>query len=229
MSNKNYLVISDLQIPFHAPGALDFCVKVAREYKCTEILCVGDETDQYFGSSFPKSPEAAHTALSEIEASKKVLRGFYKAFPKVKLAVSNHGVRWVKKAAQAEIPSQLLKSYAEMIEAPAGWVWKQQWEFNESHRFRMIHGCGYSGANGAKNAAIDSGVSTVIGHLHSFGGVSFMRTTDAEPIWAMNTGCLIDKESYAFEYGKYMRQKPTLGCGVILESGRLPIFLPYKE
>ena len=64
---------------------------------------------------------------------------------------------------------------------------------------------------------------TVIGHQHSHGGIihsgSFHNT-----IWGMNTGCLIDIDTYAFAYGKAYRRKPTLGMGVIIN--RIPLFIP---
>lgn len=146
----------------------------------------------------------------------------------MKIAVSNHGLRWVKKAVAAEIPSQMIRAYQEIIGAPRGWVWKEEWIIKARKPFRMIHGVGYSGINGARNATIDSGLSTVIGHLHSYGGVWHLNT-GGRRLWAMNTGCLVDEEAYAFEYGKYSRNKATLGIGVVVDGGQTPIFLPYER
>lgn len=229
-NQNNFLVISDLQVPFQHPASLFFCLSIVREYKIPlkNILNVGDEIDGYWGSSYNKSPDASMTASGEIEAGRKIMREWYKAFPLMKLAVSNHGLRWAKKASDAEIPSQLLKSYREIIDAPTGWQWKDEWFFDVEHPFRMIHGMGYSGKDGARNAAIDSNCSTVIGHLHSFAGIHYIRTA-GKTIWGMNAGCLIDDKQYAFEYGKYSRNKPIISAAVILDDGRLPIVIPFKE
>lgn len=148
----------------------------------------------------------------------------------MKLAISNHGLRWVRKAIDAEIPSQVLRSYAEIIQSPPGWEWKQEWIVEGSkHRFRIIHGLGYSGARGHINAAIDGRISTAIGHLHSHGGVNHLNFLGSDgAIWAMNTGCLIDNHALAFAYGKENRYQPVLGCGVVVNGGRMPIFVPYS-
>jgi hypothetical protein len=119
----------------------------------------------------------------------------------MRLAVSNHGQRWAKRAFEAEIPSVLMRAYQEVIEAPRRWVWKDEWVFaNLKFPMRMIHGCGYSGPNAARNAALDSRMNTIIGHVHSHAGVSYINQMGfGQTIWAMNVGCLIDSESLAFE------------------------------
>lgn len=225
-----FLFISDLQIPFEAKHALKFCQAVQKEFRIPKenVFNVGDEIDQYFGSAYQKDPNGWYTASSELSATRDKLRAWYKAFPDMRLAVSNHGLRWAKKAFDAEIPSQMLRPYQELIEAPAGWKWREEWLVKAKHPFRVIHGMGYSGQSGTKNAAIDSGMSTVMGHLHSFAGVWPIRTGGLK-IWALNTGCLIDEEAYAFQYGKYSRNRPVLGVGVVLDSGLTPLFIPFER
>ena len=112
---------------------------------------------------------------------------------------------------------------------PDGWRWKDEWRYDTlKHPFRMIHGMGYSGQNGHINAAKDACFSTVIGHLHSFGAVNRIHTMGGREIWAANAGSLIDVDAYAFEYGKYMRAKPTLGAIVIFSQGSTPIWYPLS-
>lgn len=146
----------------------------------------------------------------------------------MKLAISNHGLRWARKAFDAEIPAQMLKPYQEIIEAPKGWVWKQEWKFKTKYPFRMLHGMGYGGPNAARNAALDARMSTIIGHVHSHAGISYLLGNGMdEMIWGFNCGCMIDNEAFAFEYGKYNRQKPIIGLGVVVDEGKTPIFIPY--
>jgi hypothetical protein len=225
---SRWLIISDLQIPFEHIKALEFCLRTKKEFNISNdnIVCIGDELDQYFGSPYLKDPSIDFSAVHEINTSKKKLRAWYKAFPKMQLCTSNHGLRWLKKAVDAEIPSQLLRPYKEIIEAPDLWVWKDELRFKCKYPWRAIHGMGYSGANGARNAAIDAGMSTVIGHLHAFAGVQMINTQGGNAFWAMNSGCLIDNEAFAFSYGRYSRNKPTLGCGVVIDEGKTPIFVP---
>ena len=42
----------------------------------------------------------------------------------------------------------------------------------------------------------------------------------------MNVGCGLDTTSYAASYGKHFPKKPTIGCGVVLDEGRIGIFIP---
>ena len=45
MTIKRWLVISDLQIPYHHEQAVKNVIKLARREKFDEVLCVGDEID----------------------------------------------------------------------------------------------------------------------------------------------------------------------------------------
>ncbi len=211
------------------PGALDFFRYVVKHYDIPDenVMHAGDEADQFHGSMHEKGADYALTPTQELKLTKEILKEWYAAFPKMKLAISNHGLRWVKKASHAEIPSQLLQDYRTIIEAPRGWQWREEWVIPTKKPFRLIHGMGYSGRNGARNAAIDAGMSTAIGHLHSFSGIDYINTQSLG-IWGMNVGCLIDGESFAFNYGKYNRQKPCLGVGVVFNEGAMPVWVPLS-
>lgn len=231
MAGDRFLFISDLQIPFEAEHALAFCRDVQREFKIPSenIYNVGDELDLYHGSLHKKDPDANLTPGQELLLSKKKLKEWYKAFPEMKLAISNHGLRWLRKAFDADIPSQVLRSYRDLIDAPRGWSWKERWVIDGGRtKMLMIHGMGYSGQAGHRNAAIDSGMNTIIGHLHSNAGISYINTEDRR-IYGMNVGSLIDINAFAFKYGKYSRNKPVLTVGVVLDGGLTPILIPYER
>jgi len=42
---KRWLIISDLQVPYHHEQAVKNVIKLARREKFDEVLCVGDEID----------------------------------------------------------------------------------------------------------------------------------------------------------------------------------------
>ena len=67
--------------------------------------------------------------------------------------------------------------------------------------------------------------STVIGHVHSWGGVQY-TSGPKDTIFGMNVGCGIDETSYAMAYSKPFRYRPTLGCGVVLGDGSHAMFIP---
>lgn len=227
--SENYLFISDLQIPFEHSKALQFCKHLQKYFNIpqTNVFCVGDELDLLFGSLYKKNPNWKLSPVEEIEITIQRLKAWYDAFPILKLAVSNHGIRWRKKALEAEIPEILMRRYSEVIEAPKTWEWKEEFIIRTLKQpIRMIHGMGYSGSEGHRKAALDGGINTVIGHLHAFAGISHINT-GAQKIWGMNTGCLINPDAIAFEYGKYNRFKPVLGAGVVINSDT-PLWLPLE-
>lgn len=230
--SENYLVISDLQIPFEASFALPFCIELKKEFKIADenILCVGDEVDQYFGSLYDKDPNGTHTPDSELKESIDRLKLWYRAFPRCRVAESNHGQRWAKKACQAGIPSQMMRKYQEVLEAPPGWRWKREWYISALQKpFLLVHGLGYGGMNAHRQMALNNGMSTVHGHLHSSAGISIIKTAGLDHIWGMNVGCLIDVSAYAFHYNIDHKLKPCLGAGVILDGGRTPLWIPYDR
>ena len=51
--------------------------------------------------------------------------------------------------------------------------------------------------------------------------------THQQSLWAMCVGALIDREAVAFEYGKPLAWQPCLGVGVVLDGGRMPVWVPY--
>lgn len=226
------MIISDTQEPFSAERSIAFCKYVQKEFKIPNSNCfhVGDETDQFHGGLYDKDGEYEHTPRGEIQAAKQKMLEWYSAFPEMKVCISNHGNRWLRKAAAVQMPSELLRTYRELYDAPQGWQWKEEWKnTNTKFPWRMIHGMGYSGKDGARNAALDAGMSTVIGHLHSYAGIHYIKTLGRKDlIWGFNVGSLIDVEAYCFKYSKYSRSQPCLGVGVIFQDGKMPVWIPYE-
>lgn len=237
IENDRYLIISDLQLPFEHPKALEFCLQVKKHFKIpkTNILCVGDETDQYYGSQWKHNPNATHTALSEISETKERLAPWYDAFPIMRLAISNHGTRWQRKALECEIPSILMRRYEEVLGCPNTWKWQQQWLIRTKHPFLMEHGDRFGGKYPHIDALHTNKISTVIGHHHCIAGVSHTNTVGfdyQEDVglygWGMAVGSFIDFQKYAFEYGHKARNKPMLGVGVVVDQGKTALYLPYN-
>ena len=66
------------------------------------------------------------------------------------------------------------------------------------------------------------GLSTVIGHFHSKGGIHW----SANPLrrwFGMDVGCGIDVKAFQFAYGKHCARRPIVSAGVILDG------VPYHE
>jgi len=215
------LVISDTQFPFQHKDYLKFLRAVEKKYKCDKVIHIGDEVDFHAISNWDSDPDG-YSAGDEFITAKKELKNLYAAFPVVKACISNHTDRPYRKAFKHGLPRDFLKSYADLLEAPPGWEWGEYWIIDE---VQYEHGEGSSGRNGAIKAAEQNMRSTVIGHIHSHAGIQYT----ANPrflIFGFNVGCLIDRHTYAFAYGKKFKAKPIISCGVVIEG--IPILIPMQ-
>lgn len=214
------LVIPDLHCPFQHADAFAFLKYIKSTYRPNIVVCLGDEIDAHSLSDKFKADPDGLSPDAEINAAICALKELYKLFPKVKVCASNHTVRpWIK-AFNAGLPSRFMKNYKDVLEAPIGWQWEQ---YHDIDGIRFEHGEGLSGAAGALKGALKNRMSTVVGHIHSFAGVQYSASSK-DLIWGMNCGCLIDQSKYAFKYGIKLREKPVLGCGVIINN--MPLFIP---
>jgi hypothetical protein len=204
-------------------NAWDFLRDLKKEIKPDKIIVLGDEIEAA-GLSFhdinPNMPGAA----DEFEQAKAELKkGLYKIFPKAMCCTSNHTSRGFRRAFKYGIPAQFLRDYKELLEAPKGYEWRDQWEVDG---VLYIHGEGFSGKNAHIKAAEQHRQSVVLGHIHCWAGVSYIKSK-AGQIFGANAGCLIDPDAMAFRYAKHYATKPILGTTVI-EDGKVAHFFPMK-
>lgn len=216
---KNVLVIPDLQCPFEHRDAIPFLKWVVKKYKPDTYVCVGDEVDFHAISDYDHDPDgysAGHELIKAIER----LEEYYALFPNVMVCTSNHTARPFRRAFKYGLPKAFIRDYAEFLKAPKGWQWRDYWVVDG---VRYEHGEGQSGPMGALRAAQANMCPTVIGHLHSDAGILY-SANDEKLFYGFNVGCLIDKKAYAFAYGKSMKRKPIIGCGLVLKG--IPMFIP---
>lgn len=211
------LVIPDMHHPFAHPHALVFLKAVRDKYNPTDFLCLGDEVDFHALSRWPHDPNGL-SAGHELKESIEALIPFYLEFPNMKVCESNHTVRGQKAAFGAGIPSAFMNHIATVLNAPDGWKWANHWEIDG---VRYIHGdSGKSGQNAHIQYLKVFKQSVVIGHIHSYAGVSWEGNH-----FAVNSGCLIDSTKYAFAYAKNMPIPPSLGCTLVF-GGKRATFIP---
>lgn len=213
------LVISDTQAPFQHRDTIPFLRAVCKKYTPNEYIHIGDEMDFHALSDYTADPDG-YSAGHELTEGLKFMRALYKEFPKMKVCTSNHTARPLRRAFKVGIPRAFLRDYKEFLEAPDGWEWADKWVIDE---VIYEHGEGQSGPLGALKAALGNMQSTVIGHLHAFAGISW-SANPRHLVFGFNVGCLIDTKAYAFSYGKHFKNKPILGCGVVIKG--IPVFVP---
>jgi hypothetical protein len=219
---KNKLVIGDTHFPFCLPDYLEFTKQVQRRYDCDDHpIHIGDEIDAH-ALSYHEKDANGMSIFAEMEEAMEDMRKWYRAYPKVTVCVGNHSALPFRQANTAGIPKRWIKPYEQAWEAPTGWRWVIETIIDD---VLYEHGTGASGKNAALGRAEKHRMRTVIGHTHTTAGAQF-NASRRDLIWGLSVGCGIDHRAYAFAYAKENAAKPVIGCGVVAEGGRVPIFVP---
>lgn len=212
--NSRILFISDMHIPYQNKGLLPFLEGLKRRYEPTRVICLGDELDKH-AMSFHDSDPDLPSAGDELKRSLPVIKEVEKLFPKMDLIDSNHGSLLYRKAKHHGIPRHYLRGYNEVLEVGSGWNWHFDLTLTlpDDQKVYVHHG---KGANALRVAQL-MGMSYVAGHYHESFGVQYC-STPASLIWAMQTGCLIDRKSLAFAYSNNNMKRQVIGTGLIIDG-----------
>jgi predicted phosphodiesterase len=220
-NKDNVLVIADTHFPFEKEGYLEHCLNIRDKYNCGTIVHIGDEVDLCGISQWEKDPDG-FSAGTEASLAQEKMKIWYKAFPEVKVCIGNHTARPFRLARANGMPKKFIKTYEDAWEAPKGWKWAEHWEIDG---VLYTHGTGFSGANAAIRIATRHRQNTVVGHIHSEAGVQYLASK-IDLIWGLQVGGALDDSSYAAYYAKDQLKKSIVGCGVVLDKGKLPLFEP---
>lgn len=219
---ENVLIIGDTHIPFEREGYLEFCRHAQEKYNCGTVIHIGDVIDNHY-SSYHESDPDGQSAGDELEFAINKLKSWYKVFPEVKVCLGNHDELIHRKAFSSGLSKRWIKGYSEVLEVP-------NWEFDIEFNINNViytHGTGTAGENAAYNRALNRRISVVQGHIHTIANIKW-NVSENDKLFAMQVGCGINDKEYAFNYAKAFNKKSVVSCGVVLESGRIPLILPME-
>ena len=212
------LIIGDIHEPVSRKGYMRFCKDLYREWDCDTVIFVGDIVDWSAISFHAHNPEAP-SPVDEFKTALVAIQKWYRAFPKAIVCVGNHDARPQRLAESVNIPAKFIRDYAELWKTP-GWKWVQSTIIDNVY---YCHGHGKGGGNTpAWNLSKKMGMSTVIGHFHSKGGINW----SANPLrrwFGMDVGCGVDDKAYAFAYAREQVTRSILSAGIVLNG------TPYFE
>ena len=211
------LVIGDVHEPATHPAYRQFCKDLYSLWRCDRVIFIGDILDLH-SISFHQRDVDADGVSREYEVAYEGVKKWYKAFPNACVTIGNHDERVFRLAASVNIPSRFIKDYADVWNTPK-WSWVRDVEIDG---VRYFHGTGCSGKTPALNAAVATMQSTVIGHCHSVAGGSW-SCSPSRRVFGMDTGCGVDIEHAAMNYGRNLIKKPILSAGVVIDG------VPYHE
>ena len=211
----NILFIGDIHAPFDLDNYVEFCYKQQKKYNCGTVVFIGDVIDNHF-SSYHESDPDGYGAGEELDRAINRLNDYYHTFPKATVIIGNHDRLVYRKAFSAGVSKRWIRDYKDVLDTP-------NWDFVESIELfgvNVNHGEGGT----AKNRIKKELQSQIQGHLHSEFYVEYLVGAKFI-IFGMQVGCGVDNKAYAMAYGKNYK-KPAIGCGVLLEKGKLPLVIP---
>lgn len=219
---KRVLVVGDLHAPYTHPDAIPFLKHVRDTYGPDMVVQVGDETDGH-AISFHDSDANLDSAGVELEKAKLVLEEVHDLFPNLLVCDSNHGSLIYRRAKAHGLPVQFIKKYRDILfpeHGAPGWSWADAWVLNTPlGPVRFQH---QVSGDFMLNASHER-TSMVLGHEHGRFEVQYAASSSALYFGAY-AGCLIDRGSMAFAYGKLTRKKPILGVLTITDG--CPALIP---
>lgn len=215
------LVIPDLHEPSSRPGALAFCRDLRRKHKTDTTVFIGDVTDWHSVSFHAHHPEMPGPN-DEYEIAFRCLHKWYKAFPKAIVCLGNHDRRIVRLAESVNIPKRWIRGYGEGWKTP-GWKWVDDIVIDE---VSYDHGEGQGGSMyPAFNKMKNMGMSCILGHHHSAGGVKWL-VNPLRRMFGLDTGALISDKSMAFAYNKKAVKRSVLSAAVVIDGIPQHIVMP---
>lgn len=213
---RRVMVVGDLHAPYTHPDAMEFLKHIRDSYGPDIVIQMGDETDGH-AISFHDSDPNLDSAGVELEKAKVVLEQLHELFPNLLLCDSNHGSLVYRRAKAHGLPVQFIKKYRDILfpqHGADGWSWADAWVLQTPlGAVRFQH---QVSGDFMLNASHER-TSIVLGHEHGRFEVQYAASSAALYFGAY-AGCLIDKASMAFAYGKLHRKKPIMGCMVITDG-----------
>lgn len=210
---KSVLLISDQHAPYHHKDTIKFLKAIKKKYRPDIVINLGDELD-YHSISFHSSDQELFSASHELEQGLNYIEQLERLWPIQYICSSNHGSLMFRRAKSEGIPITLLKTYQEIYNTPA-WEWHEDYILKT--KLGPVYVChGKTGTYG--KMCKEAGMSAVQGHFHGKFEITWHHSETFQR-FNMFAGCLIDRDSLAFAYGKNHIPKPILGLGMISKHG----------
>lgn len=215
--SKITFVLGDLHAPWIDWAAVN---EISEEIKTAKrrgddvtVVQVGDIMDQRYWSKYQKSPNDENSQL-EWDKAERAMDRLNEAIPEMHVIFGNHDIRIAKKAVEAMVPRQLVRTLDEYF-CFDGWRWHVSNQPLEIGGVSFIHGDEFPIPT-PESAALKLGTSVCYGHSHQAKltyTVMFKRR-----LFSMNVGWLGDESASAFSYAAKSPFRCWKGYGVIIDD-----------
>lgn len=194
----NWLLLSDVHIPYHTEEAIEVALTYAEENKADHILLNGDICDFYNVSSYNKDPEERNLS-NELQKTRQFLAHLRERFPKAKIIykIGNHEDRWEKYLTN-KAPELLGISQFKMNEILNFDKWDidlvaSMQKIKAGKHLTILHGheTRNSGVYPARTLLMRTKVCSIAGHNHRTSTYG-EKTSDNKYLYSWTLGCLCD-------------------------------------
>jgi len=219
---KRYLVISDLQVPFHHEAAVKNVIKLARREKFDSVLVVGDEIDFNTISKWAEGTPLAYrqTIHDDRELTKSILWDLSEYSRECHIIRSNHTDRLYNTL--LKVPG--LISLPE-LQYPAFMGFKDMGM--EYHKTAYEFHPGWMLANLAKKW----GKSVLCGHTHRLGMSAYAEGVGSHyrALYGVEVGNLMDRKKAS--YLRYGSANWQMGIAILEAIGKTltPTLVPINK
>lgn len=221
--SRMIFVLGDMHLPYmdmYAISEIADEIDIAKERgDDVTVVQVGDIGDQRAWSKYPKDGECENAQL-EWDKFEQCMLQLHEMIPEMHILFGNHDERVAKRAADAQLPRQLIKTLDKYFDFP-GWKWHTSEHPLEIDGVAFIHGDTFPIPT-PQSAALRLGQSVCYGHTHQ-AHLSYV-TTYKKRMFSMNVGWLGDERQSAFNYARKSPHKCWKGYGLIIDG--MPHLIP---
>lgn len=224
-NNNQVLLIPDVHAPYHHKDTLAFLEAVAGVYNPDRVFQLGDWTDSYAFSRYPKDMDHKDTYSSEYKKVRQFTKDLVTIFPKGTALKGNHDARLWNRAKLAGVPKGLLIPYERVIGLEET-DWDMQWDLTftvDANRKSWF--LAHTKTASPLNTGLVLGRSVAFGHDHTKFKIESFQSIE-QRIYGVHCGCLIGDDRYAFAYNRSAMIRPNLGCVVITRG--VPKLIPME-
>jgi len=198
LTQGNWLLLSDIHIPYHNEEALEIALQYGEDNKADHILLNGDTCDFYNVSSYNKDPEERNLS-NELQKTRQFLAHLRERFPQATIVfkIGNHEDRWEKFLIN-KAPELLGISQFQMNEILNFDKWDvdlvtSMQKIKAGKHLTILHGheTRNSGVYPARTMLNRTKVCSIAGHNHRTSTYG-EKTADDKYLYAWTLGCLCD-------------------------------------
>lgn len=214
---QKWIAIPDVHVPYHDPHVLGLIVRAGEAIGATRCVQLGDLTDCYSVSRFPKDRNRRLDIAWELDSTCEVVSVLDRAFPDERvITLGNHDVRMERYISEkAPEIAALFPTYVDRIGfKERGWRVTSYMDGTKIGDLHCTHEVGYSGQNAAHQTLGVYQSNVIFGHTHRIGFAVAGDLDGKKRVGAM-LGWVGDTSKIDYHHRARVARESAHGFGII--------------